>query len=495
MTVATTERKPSDAALSTQPIKTKRKRQQTKVPFGINRYVLMVLACISCIFNGPIVMNTSPIKAALVQSGAYGSLCNIGDEPENGTNCHEQNLAVTALLNYGGTAMFVCSVVAGIVVDMWGPKVSAVIGNLIFALSYLLFAISNESRRLYQVAWTLNGAAVEFCFFGVLTIPNLFPQYPRLGLAILGTFRSLAMCYNLVMEAVVTDNFTFMKACWVYMCISLAWGVIHFFMCPNEKYYCITDEETATAEDAAALEGGKETSKSVSTSEEECSCSESLVSVISEVKSVEQAKLQASVEWKMFLNRLISPLYIIWLVVFAMSYSRGLFYAYTIETQQPDVVTAFGILSPLSFIPCPFLGIAADTWGMTPVLIFLNTMGLIMYICLLIGPYVALEWISVLCATILLSFLASQNYCYVTERYREEAQGKLAGFAMAIAGALALVVTPLVKYASTHDNGYRNMNIMFLCITCALLAIVGGILHPFRKRTKGPTREEVMGLE
>lgn len=464
-----------------------RPRQQTKIPLGLNRWGLMIIACLSCVFNGPIVFNWPPLREAMEKSGAFAWRCN-GVYDESGS-CNAQKIAITLCGNLSQTMMFVGSVFAGMFVDQFGPKICSTLGGILFIISYLFLGVSSESVQLYLPAWIINGLAIEFCFMGFLSVPSLFPSRPRVSLAVLGTFRSLSMAYAIAINWMVTDTFSLSKVSWVCCAIAVFWAIVAFLTLPSDKFYILADGDDIGPVVNALTHADMET---VATHETE-----------GEIQTSDEAdaltlKEKVKRDYKEFLDRALSFTYIAWLVVFALSYSRGGFYGLSVPDQSsPTVSTAFGWLSPLSFIPCPFLGFAADYFGMLPVLFFLNTCGTIMFACLVIGDVVALQWIAVILSSVLLSFLASQNYCWITEAYRENVQGKLAGLAMCVAGLVSLMNTPLYSWATNEDT-FRQVDIMYLCFSGLNYGLLA-FMWINRKHTQGQDdqklSDEVDGLE
>eukprot|EP01054_Gregarina_sp_Poly1_P002664 Gregarina_sp_Poly_1__2663@NODE_1728_length_3449_cov_460_761975_g1130_i0_p1_GENE_NODE_1728_length_3449_cov_460_761975_g1130_i0NODE_1728_length_3449_cov_460_761975_g1130_i0_p1_ORF_typecomplete_len481_score47_20Sugar_tr/PF00083_24/7_8e15MFS_1/PF07690_16/1_2e03MFS_1/PF07690_16/8e14MFS_1/PF07690_16/0_0016Nodulinlike/PF06813_13/0_00011Nodulinlike/PF06813_13/4_6e02DUF3852/PF12963_7/0_01_NODE_1728_length_3449_cov_460_761975_g1130_i04001842 len=453
-----------------------RPRQQTPIPLGLNRFILLAIACVSCVFNGPIVFNWPPLREVMEKSGAYAWECD-GKFDGSGT-CNAQRIAITRCGNLAQTMMFVGSVFAGVFVDQFGPKLCSTLGAILFVLSYLFLGVSSEAAPLYLLAWFLNGTAIEFCFMGLLTIPNLFPSKPRVSMAILGTFRSLSMVYAIAINWMVKDSFPLKKASWVCCGIAAFWAIVNFFILPNDKFFLIVRAEeriVETAESQADLEStGAIVARSVSEDD-----------LIIEAPHEDSLGHKGGMknEFKDFLDRALTFTYLAWLIFFALSYTRGGFYGLSVPDQSPDVAVAFTWLSPLSFVPCPFLGIAADYFGMLPVLVFLNSCGTIMFLCLVIGDALALQWIAVILSSVLLSFLASQNYCWIAEAYRENVQGKLAGLAMCVAGLISLVNTPLYTWG-TNENAFKKVDAMFLCFSAFNFFLLGFIWYN-RKSTQG----------
>jgi len=346
--------------------------------------------------------------------------------------------------NVGQSAMFVGALFAGILADAAGPKITSCIGGLLFVLSYHFLGISSESVQLYVPYGLIQGLAIETSFFGVLSTPNLFPNHRGLMLAIMGSGRSLSMFYSIAMDEMTTPSFSMRQTAFTCMGISGFFTLVCFFCLPMKPFLVIRPQDEHADMETAAL------------SDEE----EKLL-----------LKEQAKIDLREYLVEVRNPYFLCWLVAFAVSYARGVFYAMSVADQHPAMKTPMKILSPLSFLPCPFIGLLADAVGMLPVIMGLNTCGTIMFICLLSGKNLGGQWIAVLMSAVVLSFLASQNYVLIQEQYNENVRGKLAGTAMCVTGLLALVNTPIYRWG--NNGNFQGANGLFMGLSVLAYLALG----------------------
>lgn len=462
----------------------------------LTRTFYLVAACTICLINGPVVMNWQPVLEMLTKSGVYGWLCEHGV-----SDCADRRKALAFLGTLGQTMMFVGSVLGGLVTDTFGPRKGLCLGCILFAIHYLTLAIASESVQLYIPSYIIHGFAIEMTFFGVLGVSNLFPGRQQFTLSIMGTFRSLAMAYAILQELLSRDKVLGIRlASFLFMVVSLSVGVFGFFFFPDKPFGAEDDNKVAAlalaTEESRILEhergnldrhgAGRENSWHRLGNEldirhdnpQELNTSVSLTNssiALDNMAVVVHSEELSTQPFKLFLKIAIKPLFIIWVAYFSGAYARGVFYTLSLNDQHPEITKAFSILGPLSFIPCPFLGYLADVRSIFTVLLILNTCGAILYICLLSGDSPAAQWIGALCSWIVLSFLASQNYCFVASQYPAAYYGKLAGTGMLMAGLVGnkillifsqtgFVNTPLYNWG-VDSKKFFGPNMVYMCFS------------------------------
>lgn len=440
--------------------------QQTRVPFGVNRWIYFAIIFVYVIFHGAIVMNWQPLREMLERSKAYSSRCSVGDALDDQGTCAAQRDAIARCATYGPIMMFVGAGAAGFVADRLGPKVAGGLGGLLFIISYLCLALANESRsQLFLTGFIIMGIAIETSFFGVISVPNLFPRYRNFMLALLGTARSLSMYYSLMMERMTTATFPMKNSMIVCLSISVFFTLLCLFMLPNRPYVKILPpghEAAANARGWKAMFG--KTPKNTKGQGDEGQGVKGLgeienpqpLTAVSQSKTgavAVTAREQNTKENLMeFAKAFKDPYLIAWMVCFSLLYSRGIFYPASLGDQHPDVTGPFGWVTPLSAIPCPFLGIASDFVGMMPVILFLNVCGTLMFICLISGTNMGAQWIALILSVFVLSFLASQCYVLIQEQYPETIRGKITGMCLLVAGLFAITNTPIYNWANEENN-------------------------------------------
>lgn len=434
---ASTQSKNENALMKT------KSAQQIQIPLGLNRWLYVSIICVFVIFHGPIVMNWTAIRSMLVKSHVYSWRCGPGDAFDADGTCGVQREGITMLGNIGQTSMFVGSAVAGVIADAFGPRMCSFTGGCLFMLSFLLLAVSSQKLQLYIPHVLVQGLAVESSFFGVLTIPNLFPKHRGLLLSVLGAARSLSMFYSVAMNKMTSPSFPLRHTALTCLGISCLFTGACYMLLPTEPYRLLP-----TLNAPPDLEQAEE-------EEEE-----------------DQNANEPSSGLADLLHYARKPFYLCFLAFFAFSFTRATFYGLSVADQHRAVSDVFAITNPLSFIPCPFMGFLADWQGMLTVMAVLNTCGTLMFICLIIGSALAAQWVAVILSCVVFSFLASQCYCLIQEQYNENVRGRLAGAAMCTAGLFSLVSTPIYNWA-TRTGTFKGADGVFLGLSalCYLLLL------------------------
>lgn len=114
--------------------------------------------------------------------------------------CKAQEIAIARLFGIATASDFGISFVGGLLLDAWGPKAASTIGTLSMLIGWLLVAFSSSSISLYILGFTFYGLGVDAAFYGVISLPLLFPEHEGLVMTILMSFRCLAWGTPIVLE-------------------------------------------------------------------------------------------------------------------------------------------------------------------------------------------------------------------------------------------------------------------------------------------------------
>eukprot|EP00920_Eleutheroschizon_duboscqi_P008326 GHVT01019251.1.p1 GENE.GHVT01019251.1~~GHVT01019251.1.p1 ORF type:complete len:629 (-),score=62.27 GHVT01019251.1:1071-2957(-) len=141
---------------------------------------------------------------------------------------------------------------------------------------------------------------------------------------------------------------------------------------------------------------------------------------------------------------------------------------------SPSVEKSLEILVPLSFIPCILIGKLIDTVTIMPVLILVNTSGVLCYVFTVTGS-VACEYASAVCFTVYLSVFTSQVYCFVEETFSSVHFGKLIGTASCFGGLLSLLSNVLYDDVTVRLLGGNPipMAVAFIIILTLEFGLIG----------------------
>eukprot|EP00920_Eleutheroschizon_duboscqi_P019542 GHVT01046560.1.p1 GENE.GHVT01046560.1~~GHVT01046560.1.p1 ORF type:complete len:183 (-),score=17.79 GHVT01046560.1:476-1024(-) len=145
-----------------------------------------------------------------------------------------------------------------------------------------------------------------------------------------------------------------------------------------------------------------------------------------------------------------------------------------------SVESLMEILLPLSFAPCIILGKLIDAFSVMPVLLLVNTFGLLCY-CFVISPSIPMQYAATVFFMLYVSVFTSQVYCFIEETFASRHFGKLIGLTSCIGGLLSLVSNILYEWLTViHLNG----NFLPVCTAFIIALTLSLLLLYFMWRDK-----------
>lgn len=430
-------------------------------PFGINRFVLLLIVILYSICVGSHFFNWTPWETILKRSGAFSELC------PTSKVCKAQEEKIASLLPLASVVMFSFTFIAGMVLDVIGPKVCCLFGNILLICGWILLKISSSSRNIYAFGFALMGAGTDPAFFGTLSIANLFPGYCSTVISILGAARSVSNVLPFLMQEIneYDSNFTFSYMALIFVILYLICFLAVVFLIPWKPYRLILSKDPpasnsvfelgvlgiAASSHPHSVPAGDDLSRSKSDER-------------IEVGEIEKSKCREAwrelkIQFKALWRGMRSPLYYPIIIVMIINMIRNNFYLTSASKQLGSAITALTIVNMLAFIPGPILGFIVDKCGPLKVIAGLNTTNLLTFVTLLIGQVAtnytltsAMNYTSTILAFPGIGFLLSQIYCYVSVIFPPADMGKLAGLASFMAGLCGLVVNPMYAWSSDKQS-------------------------------------------
>ncbi|EZG66552.1 major facilitator family transporter [Gregarina niphandrodes] len=171
----------------------------------MNPYVRLVIYCLACLFTSCLYFGWQAYSAMIIKSGAYAWKCDPGsptEDPDDPASCLEQSKAVSGLYSLANGSEFVCAAVAGVMLDTFGPQVTASIGETLHLLSILCLIFATEKFRVYTLAMVLAGACVNIICFPALTVMEHWPRRQALAVSIIVGCQSAASVVAPMLNAI-----------------------------------------------------------------------------------------------------------------------------------------------------------------------------------------------------------------------------------------------------------------------------------------------------
>lgn len=448
---------------------------ESGTPFGMNCYILLAIVVLYAALVGAHFFNWTPWEKILLTNGAFADRCN----DNSWAPCSAQTEEVRGLLPIVTVSMFSFTFLAGLLLDIIGPKICCLIGTCFLIAGWGLLACTSLGVNTYKLGFFLMGAGTDPAFFGTLCVANLFPGYNSTIIAMLGSARSVSNLWPYVLNEISSPfpGFTFPRMAILFSGVYVACLAVVLLLIPYQPYSL-----PETSQPTPSTGGGEDGTKGGTDVKRIQSC------VSNEGAS---STAPASLSLKQQLQRLwthsSNPLYLPIIGLCIANILRNNFYLTSAATQLGPAEPFLSLVNVLTFIPGPILGLIVDKYGPLCVLVGVNTTNSLVFVVLLLGPLLgsnsaahdAMRYMSVILAFPGIGFLLNQVYCYIAVYFPQADMGKLAGFACFVAGICGLVVTPMTTYAE-RIHSFWEMNLVNIVLSFIAYALIGFLIWKHR---------------
>ncbi|KFH12203.1 putative transporter [Toxoplasma gondii VAND] len=493
-------------------------------PCGVNRFILLGIYLIYSLLTGRVFFAWPSISNMLFRDGAYLWNCGDLDDPaavdhrleENGGKrfaCEDQNTAVQNLFVVCLACAFACALLAGLLLDKLGPKLTGMFGQTCNFTAWVLLGFAGEGVPTYYPAFVLMGVGADSGYMASLSIANLFPGHEALVVALLGSAKSLSYAMPAILDTLDANSsvISVKDVCLGYAVLGpgLCWLIclvligFHPFL-PWASFVHIEE----AVEQLARRQSGRQWSQvfrssSVSTifkmkrgkisgSREEDGDSSrpqiesvnrrtSSVTVHSSGPSAPAADPAPSLR-----RQLMSP-YCILMVVHTVI--QSILYPFLSTSAEnlygKDVNNFLGICLPFGCVACIIYGKLTDMYGITKVLIGLNTIITVVFVLTLIHT-VATSYIAAVLIIVYVGFYSSQVYCFVSDTFAAAQFGRIVGTIFIVGGFSSLLKIPLQSMVvEVFHSVYTWPVIMMIGLCCFNYGILGVLLY-FKRKNPHP---------
>ncbi|KAL8446956.1 hypothetical protein Emed_004713 [Eimeria media] len=188
-------------------------------PYGMNRYALLAIYVVYTLATSCVYFGWGALSSMLFRSHVYSWLCTEEENraaPDDSAACVSQDISVQSLFTICYASHFTVSAAAGILIDIAGPKVTALLGQALNVCGWALLGYCSDEFRAQVAAFVLIGAGSDMCYLPMLCIINLFPGSTGFALTALGASCSLSFAVPLVLRAAHNTGISFRWVCWGY---------------------------------------------------------------------------------------------------------------------------------------------------------------------------------------------------------------------------------------------------------------------------------------
>lgn len=212
---------------------------KSKLPSLTTRLIQIACAILWCLAAAGPVFGFAALKPILISQHIYESKCDVDIESTE-TKCVDQDLSLNFLFTIACMMTNISALPVGSILDIYGPKITGIIGSFIIALGSLSLKFANNLTFLdgYLIGYTLLALGGPFVFISCFQLANSFPKNSGLILALLtGAFDSssaLFLIYRIyyfsVGELSVSSFFTgyLIVPAFIFLC--------QVFIMPRDSY-------------------------------------------------------------------------------------------------------------------------------------------------------------------------------------------------------------------------------------------------------------------
>lgn len=224
-------------------------KEQPK-PCGAGRLCLLLVYVLYAFLTARVYFGWPNLSNMLFRSAAYSWLCKaylaeghpdmrLDSQGNKRYICEAQNSAVGNIFVTCLAFAFSFSLAAGLLLDYLGPRLTAIIGQVMNALAWVLLAFGSETSQTYIAAFIFMGIGSDIGYLPLLSAANLFPGHEGLIVALLGAAKSASFAIPTILDAVdaSSDAIGLREVCLSYallgpgLCLVLA-----MFMVPYKHF-------------------------------------------------------------------------------------------------------------------------------------------------------------------------------------------------------------------------------------------------------------------
>ncbi|KAL8273368.1 hypothetical protein Esti_002700 [Eimeria stiedai] len=482
-------------------------------PYGMNRYALLLIYVVCTLATSCVYFGWGALSSMLFKSHIYARQCTEDETraaPTDSAACVLQDIAVQSLFTICYASHFIVSAAAGILVDLAGPKVTALLGQALNVCGWALLGCCSDDFHGEVPAFVLIGAGSDMSYLPMLCIINLFPGSTGFALSALGASSSLSFAVPLVLRAVHSAGVSFRSVCWGYAllgpvsCIFL----VAFFVPLNgfievDLFVLVRSSPGARVSIRCKSTSKRGISRMLTfhtTSRANGSFPLPLETPSRPWRPADEGQLSCVTDddyFQPFRVEACTFLYVAICIYFIIcSLAINFYEKAASKFLKPAVYVALDAATPLSTIPCLILGRLADFFPIVPIMIFVNTTGLLSFMFALFDR-VTSDWMSILFYSLYVSTFTSQVYIFIKHLFTSVHFGKLIGFASMLGGVFSLVSSALYNGLTMKllkEDALPVMLGLLLTIAAAYLLLIP-MYFQARKKEKKIHSQEVLGCD
>lgn len=454
-----------------------------------NRFLLLAAFTAQTVATGCVYFGWAPLSSMLLSVGIFADQCPaIVNDPSmedpqmkhREFKCNEQDAAVQNLYTITLAAHFTTSAFAGLMMDTLGPRLTSVLGQGFNIAGWsLISTVNSQSHAKVYAAFVLIGMGADTAFLPTLLVSRLFPRNPGLIITLLG--------------AACSASFVVPSVLWLLLPVGDLSGCIWYVIFGPGLFLLVdallmpvrhfkTNKIEENTQSLPQLPSVNEDDSFIPVTQRQACANQSELMNLN-IQSSSHEEISGNTQSNFLFRTVLSQEYILIVVYFiGVSWVSSFYQQAHSRILAPEPQRFLGWMLPLSFIPCIFFGKCSDCMGILPVMLIVNTAGLLTYLCSLSQQPTA-GYASVLFFMMYMSLFSSQVFIYIEKTFSTEHFGRLIGLVELTGGLFSLLCNPVYANAVENPDGNGIMRVQMLVIMLLLFEfLVLGRLLILKKR-------------
>lgn len=457
------------------PARTEESEQRT--PYGISRYYLLVIYCVFCGLTTSAIQQSICLRFIMNKLGAYEWLC---DEAQTevlptGARCKTQDNYITTCWTAGIIAPnIILSVLGGgKLFDSLGPRLTGLVGQLMFMLGLLICCVSSQGLPLYPLGFILIGLPQGPIFNSVVSICNLFPSHANQVISILSTMGDVsAFVFYFIYHAHKLSGISIRGILTFYsvvVCGALA--LVAVFLIPEASYVRLQDSDQADAESPA--------------------------------HAAAPSSAPSSLHGLALVDQIKSPLFVLLLPYFTLTVFRSdsikvcldLILQNAQHTDTDLVRTQMSIFSALqcfSFIFSLANGFIMDKVGVSKGMVLQNSLGIVVSFLFLFELPHSVRILSFFIFFFYASCIYSTAYCYLVECFGFSNINFLMALTTAPVGFIYIFIP--IMYSKLNPSNFFYFHLFYTVSSLFMYITPAKLYMSSLRRTQSCTSDELSSI-
>jgi MFS family permease len=439
-----------------------------------HRVGVLTLGLVQNCLGAGIFYGWSALEALLIDPSinAFGELCVTSHDNKPHYGCNDQNKKLHWIYTIAQSANLFGSLVSGLVLDYFGPRICNVVSLIGVVLGMLLLAISAHPQfdfEGYLPAMVLIGFWGPGVQVSLFHLSNLFPNNTSSVTAMIsGTFQLGFTIFLLFKFLTENLGIPLSYTCAGYAVLLMGMTVLGLFVWP--------DRPVARKADLSSVQNGiQENLLADDHADNDESENEDTQLIMDEFNGVSSPSIMST------LRDLFQPicslkflLLLYWMVMctFWANYFIGTvtdqFATYYGQDVAKEYVDLFNLLLILGTLSIPLYGSFTDKLGLGPAFILATGCGIVFGIGNLLFSVVKVQvQVATFCVYGLFrTFLFSSVFAYIAAEFGFRFFGAISGILFLLSSLVGLSQYSIVRY---FDANYFNLSILQLVCLCSAM--------------------------